>query len=523
MRPWKVVVSRDGLLGASEVEAKLGIIVETQGKETKSEAPKSWEDHACHKCGNRMIKVFRCGKCKGVKYCGGQCEFEHEGLEIELRSSLIENLPLGTAFSGQTADWNRHKGICKALKTAMDDYDTGIAELSRTFSFLASHDETSPTNERHPLLLPPISSILASQEIDSKGLFYPALCLQSFSFTDRLALLDHSTDPTTGFPSRLAIPLDSLQPKGPFTDTPVAISSWKDYLTATGLAIPTDHPFPLLLSFPLTIWHLLAHVIPSLEHFYSSFPLNRSRVSLKSGSHITIHIPEAEQWMVELASGLMEFVLPLLRGVTVDLFLVGKEVVVEEMAKVGRAPAKAKEGKEEGKDDDGASLAEVPKPTANGAMEQQTITAPQRAMLRKGEHSVEFKSEKYESCVRVHVARTSYTYPATSSSFPVDNYPPDVVVLFGKQSMGAGTDNAQEDLRSTLRRSSLPARFIINIDNDHLSALESIRAIESIPLKGTPSKMYGPVENPFRQPWPKSRLDSDCKVEGNGVIWAWSC
>lgn len=73
-RPWKIVVSRKDLLDPAVVEKKLGIVVEVSGSETSSAAAPDLRDYACHQCGNMMFRVFRCGKCRAVNYCGAKCE-----------------------------------------------------------------------------------------------------------------------------------------------------------------------------------------------------------------------------------------------------------------------------------------------------------------------------------------------------------------------------------------------------------------------------------------------------------------
>ena len=273
------------------------------------------------------------------------------------------------------------------------------------------------------------------------------------------------------------------------------------------------HPWPLLLSFPLTIWHILAHVLPDLERHYAAQPLNRSKTVLKNGGHVTVHVAGAGQWIVELGP-LLEFVGTLVRGATVDVFVVGQEIVVEPMVEGGEAPKKVEEnghGTESKNEED-------PKPDTRTT--EQNITAPQRAMLRKADHSIEFRSEKHESCVRVHMARSRYRYPAEAGSFPVDAYPPDIVL-----SVGSTAKEAQGDvdrMRAELRTAELPARFVLCVDHSAVSALESIRSL-SLDNKTKRSKIWGPVENPFAQPLRGRRTDSDCGVWGNGWIWGWAC
>jgi hypothetical protein len=73
VRPWKLVTDSEAL-DAREIEKKLGIKVVRVGEdaEANGQAP-VLNDHSCHGCGNMMIKVFRCGGCKGVNYCGSDC------------------------------------------------------------------------------------------------------------------------------------------------------------------------------------------------------------------------------------------------------------------------------------------------------------------------------------------------------------------------------------------------------------------------------------------------------------------
>ncbi|KAI9016075.1 hypothetical protein DFJ74DRAFT_644812 [Hyaloraphidium curvatum] len=210
-----------------------------------------------------------------------------------------------------------------------------------------------------------------------------------------------------------------------------------------------------------------------MERSYAGYPLKRSKLALRNGAHYVIHVVAADQWQVELAP-LAEFIVPLLRGVTLDIFLVGPQIVVEPMAKGGgTAPVPiAEKGAEEKQQpatgDAVASAKETP---------VESMTAPQRAMLRRTQSSVELKSDKYESCVRVHVARSPYMYPPESSSFPIDKYPPDLVMTFGSVP-NPGEERALDATRLMLRTCDFPARFVVNVDVNWLAALESREAVE---------------------------------------------
>lgn len=350
----------------------------------------------------------------------------------------------------------------------------------------------------------PASLILSTAKLDSIGLFTSALCSQTFTFTDRLALLDIKLDATAGFPEQLIQPSSSLlNSKGGFAETPAAILSWEDYLAACSISKPCNNPFPLLISYPLTIWHILSHVLPDMERFYAGEPLNRNKVALKNGAHVVVHIVMAEQWQVELAP-LFEFLVPLIRGATIDFFVIGPELIVKPMATAGT-------------DAEPAARDERIERTEEVADK----TAPQRSLLRKAEHSIEFKSERYASCIRVHVARSTCSYPPQQGSFPIDSYPPDVVLSFGT----SGKDSSPStELRSSLRAANLPGRFVICVDSNLVSALESLQDTEAKRPKGhRAGRVWGPESNPFRQPWKRRRFDSDLPGFGNGLIWGWAC
>ncbi|KAJ3034766.1 hypothetical protein HK097_004406, partial [Rhizophlyctis rosea] len=303
---------------------------------------------ACATCrkGLAPAAVSRCSSCRAANYCSRQC---------------------------QSDDWNQHKKFCKLLKS---DMGQSLADDLKEFGIEGVESLLSTT--------PDLQAYLTSTKLLNLGLWRLEFILNTFDLGSRMdGLLRDRINPTLGFLPPLTRPSATLPPNTGYDSTPKAISSYPTYHRA--LNLPPTFPSPLLLSNSLTVFHTLSHILSQKSPSSDASPL-----SISPGSHITIHIVEPTQSEIELAP-LYEILLPLLRGITIDIFFIGPEIIVVPLAA----------------------------PTDNDI--QPPLDAPK--ILGKKEYSIEYKSEENASCVRLHFARAAY------DQFPRSAYPPNVVFI----------------------------------------------------------------------------------------------
>jgi len=315
-----------------------------------------------------------------------------------------------------------------------------------------------------------LPDLLQQADILGKGVFYPNIINMTFGIADRLTMIGHSTgDVTLGFDAALLpfaeLPIDSV-----LYDTPALCTDWTKYMDARKMSW---HPSVLPLAFPMTIWSLLQHALPEIEHVYSGHTLNKSKISLTRGKLITMHIINVDQWMVEL-SPLLETLVPLLRGITLDLFLIGENIVVEPLVRY------------------------------EASTEYDQALALRR-LVKNGSYSMEWKSEKFESCIRVHLAKAKYDFQ--DDSFPISKYPSDVTLVFD-------THECLEQYLPVITSPMYPARFVVGVERMQWQAEASMALIKR--------KSWGPQSNSFKQPW-KQRMESiEIPSFACGVLWAFA-
>jgi hypothetical protein len=309
-----------------------------------------------------------------------------------------------------------------------------------------------------------LPEILSEADILGKGIFIPNIVNMTLGIGDRLSMIGMGGKVEDGFKPEL-LPLDQV-PQNSILDTPALCTDWNKYLKARNVSW---HASILPLSFPMTIWSLLQHQLPEIEQFYSGHSLNQSKISLTRGKLITMHIVEAEQWMVEL-SPLLECLVPLLRGITLDLFIIGENIVVEPLVCYKQS-------------------------------EEYDQALALRRLVKEPSYSLEWKSEKYESCIRVHLAKAKYNLE--EDAFPISKYPSDITLLF---------DSPLDELIPTITSPLYPTRFVVGVERMPWQAHLNINKLKR--------HAWGPTINPFKQPL-KQRMESmEVSSFACHVFWA---
>lgn len=179
-----------------------------------------------------------------------------------------------------------------------------------------------------------------------------------------------------GFPEEFLPWIKHFSLESGFQNSPKVINSWKDYFKAKASDF---YPAALLLTTPLTIFYILNKITPN----FRDLP---KKLSLAGGTNLCIHVVNPSQANIEVLE-LYQCLLPLIRNVTLDIFFIGPEMAALPLSKQPYEEYMT-----------------------------QTVLAKRRDL------SIEFKSEVFESCIRLHLARTNY------SAFPIDKYPADVVI-----------------------------------------------------------------------------------------------
>jgi hypothetical protein len=375
----------------------------------------------CNHCSNPLLKIFRCSRCKAVNYCQRQC---------------------------QVNDWQYHRFYCKQMLTHMEHAKSQIEELSYIpYLHLKSLDEHLIFPEKYTKeeLESANNEKLDSTSIKRKtkigGLWaIPQILDGTFTVSHRLAMTglpyngipkekkenDPNTDTNTntntdnnkdndnnndkkdnnnkdesnegndknnikekvdnyykehgdlndGFPEEFLPWVKHFSLESGFQNSPKVISNWKDYFKAKA---SNFYPAALLLTTPLTIFYILNKITP----IFRDLP---KKLSLAAGTNLCIHVVNPSQTNIEVLE-LYQCLLPLIRNVTLDIFFIGPEMAALPLSKQPYEEYMT-----------------------------QTVLAKRRDL------SIEFKSEVFESCIRLHLARTNY------SCFPIDKYPADVVI-----------------------------------------------------------------------------------------------
>ncbi|KNC98162.1 uncharacterized protein SPPG_06566 [Spizellomyces punctatus DAOM BR117] len=390
---------------------------------------------ACHVCSKRLpaASISRCSSCKAMNYCSREC---------------------------QAVDWPQHKTYCNILKTHM----SRAPEL-RDFGLEVDRRLLDDRADLH--------GYLSDTCILGHGLWRTDLIQGTFDLVARMRVSE-SVVATEAFPKTLCPFSTPLSPDSGFRDTPAAICGWKDYYKAK--SIPKNSPACLLLSNALTLFHGLTHLFPR-----SSLPISR-------GSYVCLHIIESSQTDVELAAT-YECLAALLPQVTVDIFIIAREIVVIPITST-----------------DYTVHATITEQEQGGKL---TLNHP--AVFARRQYSVEYKNSELECCVRVHFARSSY------SDFPRDKYPPHLIVchdaatkLFIDASMDAEEAKAS---RQTLDAILSQKTNVIFAERTELDAEQVAKA-----LKKTNAGIHARVKvNPFRQPLTRqltSEVNIPCYANG---------
>lgn len=395
----------------------------------------------CNSCSNPLIKIFRCSNCKAVNYCQRQC---------------------------QVNDWKYHKLYCKYMKEHMAHLKTQVDEFSffpfSNSKILDEHiifpEKYNEDEENVQMEIQP-NKLLKKNKTRVGGLWaIPQILDDTFTVEHRLSMTglpctaeeqqsseiqkeisnDNESNNTTNSTvnnddSNKAVDQNSGENKNDndddknhnenenenknenknekadkkaeldkqygrhgeltngfsegflpwcqhfslesgFQNSPKAISGWADYFKAKNSEF---YPSALLLTTPLTLFYILNTITPQ----FRDLP---KKLSLAAETNLCIHIINPSQAHIEILE-LYQCLLPLIRRVTLDIFFIGPEMVV-------------------------LPLSKQPKE----AYVTQTLLSKRRDL------SLEFKSETFESCIRLHVARCNY------SNFPIDKYPPDLVL-----------------------------------------------------------------------------------------------
>ncbi|KAJ3042089.1 hypothetical protein HDV00_008171 [Rhizophlyctis rosea] len=314
---------------------------------------------------------------------------------------------------------------------------------------------------------PDLSVYLQNAGLLDKGLWRPDIITGTFDLGSRMdGTASTLMTASTSFPAALQTLASPLSPNTGFSSTPIAISSWSDYFRAINVQ-PTS-AIPLLLSNALTLFHTIAHIFTRRISSPSYTPL-----SIAPGTHICVHIIEATQAEVELAH-LYQVLAPLLRDITLDIFLIGPEIVV-----VPLAGAEGVEGK---------------------------LDAPK--VLGKKDHSLEYKSEQHASCIRVHFARAEY------HDFPRASYPPHLILCHGgaQKLFGGGKGGREKTVEAVLEQKGVKIMFA------EMTEMEA-RLVRERMKKGVLA--IGEVEvNPFRQPFRRVLPSVNLPAYGNGFLSA---
>lgn len=359
--------------------------------------------YMCHKCRKTLAAnaISRCSSCRGVNYCGREC---------------------------QTKDWPAHKSQCKLVKACigrgkeLEDIGTEFVRLDMN-----------------------ILNYLKEKGLLGVGIWRPDVLLGTLNLDTRMnGSIKNPIPLLDGFPKNFSPPTSVLTKGSGFENTPLAISSWSDYAKAK--TIPSEIPLPILLSNAMTLFHALTHIFPRT-------PSRQARpLSTAPGSHICVHIIEASQADVELAP-LYQVLTPLLRDVTLDIFIIGPEIVVI--------------------------------PTTTTCIDYMDSAA----VLAKRDNSIEYKSDESGSCIRIHLARVAY------SEFPRDKYPPTAIFCEGAARKLFAIDEDNDLKRKTLDAisSSEEARIVC-------SELSEIDATLVQRKFAALSRSVGMQMNPFRQP-----------------------
>ncbi|ORX41631.1 hypothetical protein BCR36DRAFT_363851 [Piromyces finnis] len=377
----------------------------------------------CNHCSNPLLKIFRCSRCKAVNYCQRQC---------------------------QVNDWQFHKFYCKQMQAHVEHAKSQVEELSYIpYLNLKSLDEhlIFPEMYTKEEIEASVNSENDSSSVKIKtkvgGLWaIPQILDGTFTVSHRLAMTglpyngipkesteenkekpeeeselkteenvqedennkndevkseeenktenendnnikekvdkyyENHGDLNDGFPEEFLPWIKHFSLESGFQNSPKVISCWKDYFKAKASDF---YPAALLLTTPLSIFYILNKITPQ----FRDLP---KKLSLASGTNLCIHIVNPSQTNIEVLE-LYQCLLPLIRNVTLDIFFIGPEMAALPLSKQPYEEYMT-----------------------------QTVLAKRRDL------SIEFKSETFESCIRLHLARTNY------SSFPIDKYPADVVI-----------------------------------------------------------------------------------------------
>jgi len=364
----------------------------------------------CNCCSNPLLKIFRCSRCKAVNYCQRQCQVE---------------------------DWKYHKFYCKQMQTHMEHAKSQIEEFSYIpYLHLKSLDEHLIFTEKYSKEEIEKAN---NEKIDSSsirirtkvgGLWaIPQILDGTFTVSHRLAMTglpyngiskkgeekgknemeikskehncnnnidnDNNNDNDSddirkkvdqyyknhgdlndGFPEEFLPWVKHFSLESGFQNSPKVISCWKDYFKAKDSDF---YPAALLLTTPMTIFYILNRITP----MFRDLP---KKLSLAGGTNLCIHVVNPSQTNIEVLE-LYQCLLPLIRNVTLDIFFIGPEMAALPLSKQPY---------------------------------EEYVT--QTVLAKRRDLSIEFKSEVFESCIRLHLARTNY------SCFPIDKYPADIVI-----------------------------------------------------------------------------------------------
>ncbi|KAI9096235.1 hypothetical protein DFS34DRAFT_159927 [Phlyctochytrium arcticum] len=365
----------------------------------------------------------------------------------------------------QQKDWVLHKKVCKRLKAQMTNNP-----FESRFGISVDGKATVSQDDLMKLFQPYESS-------DGKNLIWQII-MDELDLDRRMEVQARFNFPDFGFPLLPSFD-DTFIPA--YENTPQAILTWTDYYLAR--SAPPNFPGSLMLSNACTLFHILTHVCP------------RKLGLAKRGSHCTVHIVEPTQTDVELSIfyQILTFLLP---QVTVDIFMIGPDIICVPLAYT----------------DDMI--------TADRAKDLSGKQMSDPELLARRDFSLELKNPRTESCVRVHMARSSY------GEFPRSNYKPNVIVhshsFIGTTPPNSSMRGDVPDSLSYILSDTCPVIFVQNTEMEAEQLMEVI-SLRNKSQNAPFDEAASTQPNPFAQPLSRGLPAVNIPCYKNGFLLAIRC